>query len=271
MHARGLFDDHLNTDVHHLSALFRRHEQISHGCREAHRRHGDDCRNWPAWRATGGGCDDRICNPGAYGILAETESHAGISVLELIRNPLKNMQKIKNSQARFRVGVDMVGTSISSKVQPSSPRRAGRRPAGRCSRQTARDSSRRARRQRAAANVGTSRAAARPRRLCRAASAAILSSASRSAVRLSAAGRPTGRSVYGIWNWARRRIGTCGATRRHFLWCVTRRGINRCSGRREPDGQRSARSGGEWAERSGGERPGQARGDADVHRNVRYP
>ena len=38
VHARGLFDDHFNTDVHHLSALFRRHEQaVSHESGAANR------------------------------------------------------------------------------------------------------------------------------------------------------------------------------------------------------------------------------------------
>ena len=44
---------------------------MSHACREGHRGHGGVCRNWAAWRATGGGCGDRVCNPGAYGILTE--------------------------------------------------------------------------------------------------------------------------------------------------------------------------------------------------------
>ena len=59
------------------------------GCREdvarvsaAHSGHGGVCRNWAAWRATRGGCGDRISNPVAYGILTETQSGAGISILE---------------------------------------------------------------------------------------------------------------------------------------------------------------------------------------------
>ena len=56
---------------------------MSHGCREAHRGHGGVCRNCAAWRATGGGCEDRICNPDAYGILTETLFCAELSVFRL--------------------------------------------------------------------------------------------------------------------------------------------------------------------------------------------
>ena len=46
-------------------------KELSQPCQEANRGHGDACRDWVSWPATGGGCGDRNYNPGAYGILTD--------------------------------------------------------------------------------------------------------------------------------------------------------------------------------------------------------
>ena len=84
--------------------------RMSHGCREENHGYGGVCRIWVAWRATGGGCEDRNCKSGAYGILTETQLSARSPVLVRIYNYMKNHKNDKNLEARFRIGVDVGGT-----------------------------------------------------------------------------------------------------------------------------------------------------------------
>ena len=83
--------------------------EMSHGCLDTHHRHGGVCRVRAAWRGTGGGCRDRFCNSRAYGILTMRDTSAEIS---LVNGKCNSMKNNGNSQARYRIGVDVGGTFI---------------------------------------------------------------------------------------------------------------------------------------------------------------